>query len=116
MKARRSPWPSSDQRARKFASEPPFIIVTFSAVAPGYHSAIAARDACEPSDKRIAELGVQEGLAVRGGSEQIADRHGEHAGFRQVVIDEVPVLRLVALHLEQGDLRHGANASRSRTA
>ena len=51
MKARRSSDRSRDQRASRFASEPPFIIVTLSAVASGYHAAIAARDSGEPSDR-----------------------------------------------------------------
>ena len=50
MNASRSPRSSSDQSVRKFASEPPFTTVTFSAVASGYHCAMFVRVSYEPSE------------------------------------------------------------------
>jgi hypothetical protein len=50
MKASRFPGRSSVHSVRKLASEPPFVRVTLAAVAPGYHEAMAARVASDPSE------------------------------------------------------------------
>ena len=50
MNARRSPGSSNAQSVRKFASDPPLTIVTFSAVAPGYQAATFARVSSDPSE------------------------------------------------------------------
>ena len=79
MNARRSPGERRENSVRKLASDPPFVIVTFSAVASGYHAATLAARLERTLGQRVAERGEQEGLGVGRGAQELADRHGEHA-------------------------------------
>ena len=86
---------------------PPLIIVTLLASAPGIPGGDRRPALLGALRQGVAERVLHERLGVGRGTEQVADRHRGDAGLRQVVVDPVPVERLVALHLERRDASHG---------